>query len=232
MHMGLAFNAGLYDRLPYDSGKDILPVAYIGATPNVLVVNSAVPVTSVADFLALARANPGSVNYASGGLGSAGHVPMEVLQSATGIKLSHIPYKGSGPAIVDLMSGQVQCMLLTIPAVMPFLQSGKLRAIATSGRVRTPALPNVPTLQEAGVAGFDYTPWYGLFAPAGTPEAVVAALHAVTNKAVLDPSIAASAAKQGLEVQAMTQPQFASLVARDIAGWSRTIRQLGIRGET
>jgi tripartite-type tricarboxylate transporter receptor subunit TctC len=132
-HMGLAFNASLYDKLPFDTARDVIPVAYVGATPNVLVVTDSLPVRSVADFLAYAKAHPGAINYGSGGLGSAGHLPMEVLQSATGIRLTHVPYKGSGPAITDLMSGQIQAMLLTIPAVLPHIQAGKLRAIATSG---------------------------------------------------------------------------------------------------
>jgi tripartite-type tricarboxylate transporter receptor subunit TctC len=228
-HMGLAFNVGLYDKLPYDTARDILPVAYIGATPNVLVVTNDLPVSTVEAFLALANATPGAINYGSGGVGSAGHVAMEVLQSQTGIKMTHVPYKGSGPAIVDLMAGQIQAMLLTIPAVMPFIQSGKLRAIATSGSSRSPALPNLPTFQEAGLKTFQYSPWYGLFAPRGTPPAIVHRLNAETNKVLSEPDVVAKLSQQGLEVRALTQPQFADLVARDILLWSKTIRGLGLR---
>lgn len=229
-HMGLAFNASLYDKLPFDTARDIIPVAYAGATPNVLVVTPSLPINSVAEFLAYARAKPDAINYGSGGRGSAGHLPMEVLQSATGIRLTHVPYKGSGPAISDLMSGQIQAMLLTIPAVLQQVQAGRLRAIATSGLKRTPALPNVPTLDEGGVKGFNYAPWYGYFAPRGTPVAILDKLHATINKALQDPEIASKLAFQGLEVEAMTRQQFADIVVRDTAVWGKTIQALGLKG--
>lgn len=229
-HMGLAFNASLYDKLPFDTARDVIPVAYAGATPNVLVVTPSLPINSVAEFLAYAKAKPDAINYGSGGRGSAGHLPMEVLQSVTGIRLTHVPYKGSGPAISDLMSGQIQAMLLTIPAVLQQVQAGRLRAIATSGLKRTPALPNVPTLDEAGVKGFNYAPWYGYFAPRGTPVAILDRLHATINKALQDPEIATKLAFQGLEVEAMTRQQFADIVVRDTAVWGKTIQALGIKG--
>ncbi len=229
-HMGLAFNASLYDKLPFDTARDVIPVAYAGATPNVLVVTPSLPINSVAEFLAYAKAKPEAINYGSGGRGSAGHLPMEVLQSVTGIRLTHVPYKGSGPAISDLMSGQIQAMLLTIPAVLQQVQAGRLRAIATSGLKRTPALPNVPTLDEAGVKGFNYAPWYGYFAPRGTPVAILDRLHATINKALQDPDIANKLALQGLEVEAMTRQQFSDIVVRDTAVWGKTIQALGIKG--
>jgi tripartite-type tricarboxylate transporter receptor subunit TctC len=147
------------------------------------------------------------------------------------VKLQHVPYKGSGPAITDLMSGQIQAMLLTIPAVMPFIQSGKLKAIATSGSKRTPALPQLPTLNEAGVKGFDYAPWYGFFTPAGTPPAVVARLHTAINKVLSDPEIVKTLGQQGLEVQTLSREQFAGIVTADIAQWGKTIRALGVKVE-
>jgi tripartite-type tricarboxylate transporter receptor subunit TctC len=230
-HMGLAFNATLYDKLPFDTRRDIVPVAYIGATPNVLVVTNKLPVHSVSEFLAFAKTTPGAINYGSGGLGSAGHLPMEVLQSETGVHLTHVPYKGSGPAITDLMAGQIQAMLLTIPAVMPFIKAGKLRAIATSGLKRSPALPDLPTLDESGVKGFDYAPWYGMFAPKGTPPAVMAKLHDAINTVLKDPAVASTLAHEGLEVRPMPQEQFAAIVGRDIDTWGSTIRKLAIRRE-
>ena len=229
-HQGLVFNAALYD-LPYDTARDVIPVAYIGATPNVLVVNKDMPVNSVQDFLALARAKPGSINYGSGGVGSAGHLPIEMLQSMAGLKLQHIPYKGSGPAIADLIGGQIQAMLLTIPAVMPYLTAGSLRPIATSGRKRSPALPTLPTLAEAGVEGFEYTPWYGVFAPGGTPPAVVQKIHDAINKVISDAEMRDKLGKQGLEVQPMTREEFVAIVNADLPRWARVIKTLGIRGE-
>jgi len=230
-HMGLAFNAELYHNEQYDTLKDIAPVASIGATPNVLVVNNAFPAKTVPEFLALARAKPGSVNYGSGGVGSAGHLPMELLQSEAHIQLVHVPYKGSGPALTDLIGGRIQTMLLTIPAAMPYIASGQLRAIATSGARRSPALPQLPTLAESGVPGFNYEPWYGLFAPAGTPEPVLKRIHDAFTKVIQEPDIAEKLAKQGLEVQPMPREAFVAIVRGDVPKWGHVIRKLGIKVE-
>lgn len=229
-HMGFAFNATLYTKVNYDARKDIVPVALVGATPNGLCLTNSLPVKNVAEFLALARAKPGTINYGSGGLGSAGHLPMELLQSEAHIKLEHVPYKGSGPALVDLMSGQIQAMLLTIPAVMPYIQGGKVRAIATSGKKRTPALPNLPTLDEAGVKGFEYAPWYAFFAPAGTPAPVLDKLHDTVNKVLMEKEVAAKLGQQGIEVQPETREAFAKTVDADIVKWGRIIKGLNLKG--
>jgi tripartite-type tricarboxylate transporter receptor subunit TctC len=228
-HQGLAFNASLYHKLPYDTARDIVPVAYIGATPNVLVVTDSLPVKDVGEFLAYAKSN--KVYYGSGGIGSAGHLPMELMQSMAGLKLEHVPYKGSGPALVDLMSGQIQAMLLTIPAVMPYIQSGKVRAIATSGSKRSPALPDLPTLEEAGIQNFEYSPWYGFFAPAKTPVPVLNRLHEAVNKVLADPEVVSKLGHQGLEVQSMTREQFADVVTGDITKWGKIIKSLSIKVE-
>jgi tripartite-type tricarboxylate transporter receptor subunit TctC len=230
-HMGLAFNAALYRHLPYDTLKDIVPVASIGATPNVLVVNKGLPVETVPQFIALARAQPRGIGYGSGGVGSAGHLPMELLQSAAHIELLHVPYKGSAPAIADLLGGHIQAMLLTIPAVMPYITSGQLRAIATSGAKRSPALPQLPTLAEAGVAGFAYEPWYGVFAPAGVPGPVLREIHDAIDKALREPDVADKLAKQGLEVQPESREAFASTVRSDVPKWAQVIDRLAIKVE-
>ncbi|SNT36125.1 Tripartite-type tricarboxylate transporter, receptor component TctC [Noviherbaspirillum humi] len=230
-HMGLAFNDALYQKPGYDTRRDILPVAYLGATPNVLVTSNSLPARTVDDFIRLAKAKPGALSYGSGGIGSAGHLPMAVLESTTGAQMVHVPYRGAAPAMTDLMSGQIQAMLQTIPAVMPFIQSGKVRAIATSGKTRSPALPNVPTLQEAGIKGFNYAPWYGLFAPAQTPEPVVARLHAAVNKVLADPEIAAKLGQQGLEVQPRSRAEFAEMVSQDITRWGGLIRTMRLQAE-
>jgi tripartite-type tricarboxylate transporter receptor subunit TctC len=230
-HMGLAFNAALYDNLSYDTLRDVVPVAYVGATPNVLVENNQVAPKTVAEFLSLAKSKPNSINYGSGGIGSAGHLPMELLQSATGIKLVHVPYKGNGPAIVDLMSGQIQVMLATIPAMMPYITSGQLHAIATSGSHRSSALPDLPTLDEAGVKGFDYAPWYGVFAPAGTPPEVLDRMHDAVNKVLAEPDVATKLGQQGLEVRTLTRQEFTDMVHGDVAKWAKIIGTLGIKGK-
>ncbi|HTF15988.1 MAG TPA: tripartite tricarboxylate transporter substrate-binding protein, partial [Burkholderiales bacterium] len=231
MHQGLAFNASLYSDLPYDTLRDLAPVAYVGATPNALVVTHSLPVNTVQEFLDYARASPGRIAYGSGGIGSAGHLSVELLQSLTGIRLTHVPYKGSGPALADLMSGQIQAMLLTMPAVMPYLKGGKVRAIATSGARRSPALPELPTLAEAGVPGYEYAPWYGMFGPGALAKPLVARLNSAVNASLADAGLREKLAQQGLEVQSMTSEQFAEIVRGDVARWEKIIRELGIRGE-
>lgn len=230
-HMGAVFNAALYEKLPFDTRKDLVPVAHIGATPTVLVVTDKLPVKTVQEFIAYARANPGKINYGSGGVGSAGHLAMETLQSAAGLRLTHIPYKGSGPATSDLISGQIQVMLMVIAAVKPLIDAGKVRAIATSGLTRTAALPKLPTLDESGIKGFDYAPWYGVFAPPGTPVPVLDRLNEVINQSLKDPENQKRLADQGLEVQAMTRQKFSSMFYADIEKWGKTIHRLNIKAE-
>ena len=231
MHQGLAFNASLYSNLAYDTLRDLAPIAYVGATPNALVVTDALPVKTVQEFLAYARAHPGGIAYGSGGIGSAGHLSVELLQSLTGTQLTHVPYKGSGPAITDLISGQIQAMLLTMPAVMPYVKGGKVRAIATSGALRSPALPDLPTIAEAGVPGYEYVPWYGMFGPGALPKPLIARLNSAVNRALADAGVREKLAQQGLEVQAMTSDQFAGIVRADVVRWGKIIRELGVRGE-
>ena len=230
MHQGLAFNASLYD-LPYDTLRDLAPIAQVGATPNALVVTHLLPVKTMQEFLAYARANPGGIAYGSGGIGSAGHLSVELLQSLTGTKFTHVPYKGSGPAITDLISGQIQAMLLTMPSVMPYVKGGKVRAIATSGARRSPALPDLPTIAEAGVPGYEYTPWYGMFGPGALPKERIARLNSAVNRALADAGVREKLAQQGLEVHTMTSEEFAGIVRADVTRWGKIIRELGVRGE-
>jgi len=227
-HIGFAFNATLYEHLSFDPSRDITPVAYVGNTPNVLVVSNELPVHSTQEFLAYARANPGKVNYGSGGVGSAGHLPMAWLESKEKLKLTHIPYKGSGPALADLISGRIDAMLLTIPAVLPYIRAGQVRPIATSGATRAASLPDLPTMQEAGVKDFDYAPWYGVFIRSGTPPEVVAAMHNAINKAVDDPGTRQKMLEQGLAVEGWTQERFQKQVQEDTARWREVILALNI----
>ena len=231
MHQGLAFNTALYANLPYDTLQDLAPIAYLGATPNVLIVSESLPVKTLAEFLDYARRNPGRIAYGSGGVGSAGHLPVELLQALTGTRLTHVPYKGSGPALTDLVGGQIQAMLATMPAAMPFVKGGKVRAIATSGAQRSPALPELPTIAEAGVPGYEYMPWYGVFAPATVPKALAERLHHATAKTLAGPEVRERLAQQGLEHQQMTREQFADLVRADVAKWGKFIRDAGVRAE-
>jgi tripartite-type tricarboxylate transporter receptor subunit TctC len=231
MSQALAYSASLYPDLPYDTLRDLAPIAYVGATPNALVVTNSLPVRTVQEFLAYARANPGSIAYGSAGIGSAGHLAVELLQSLTGIRLTHVPYKGNAPALTDLISGQIQTMLLTMPSVMSQVKGDKVRALATSGARRSPALPDLPTIAEAGVPGYEYTPWYGMFGPGTLAGEPTARLNSAVNRALADAGVREKLAQQGLEVQSMTSEQFTGIVRADVARWGKIIRELGVRGE-
>ena len=231
MHQGLAFNASLYSNLPYDTLRDLAAIAHFGATPNVLVVTNALPVKTLPEFIAYARANPRRIAYGSGGNGSAGHLSVELLQSLAAIQLTHVPYKGSGPAINDLLGAQIHTMLLTMPAAMPFVKSGKVRAIATSGARRSPALPELPTVAEAAVPGYEYSPWFGLFGPGTLAAALVSRLNESVNKALANGEVREKLAQQGLEVETMTSERFAALVRADVARWAKIIRDVGVRAD-
>lgn len=230
-HMGFVFNPALYEKLPFDTRKDIIPVADIGVTPNVLVVTNSLPAKNITEFLAYARKNPGKINYGSGGVGSAGHLAMEMFEDAGNFQATHVPYKGSGPAITDLISGQIQAMLMTIASIKPYIDSGQVRALATSGLARTPSLPTLPTLNESGLKGFSFEPWYGVFAPAKTPQKTLEQINAAVNEALKNPENQAKLAGQGLEVKPMTMPQFAAMVDADLAKWDKVIKRLNIKAE-
>jgi tripartite-type tricarboxylate transporter receptor subunit TctC len=228
-HMGLAFNATLYDNLSYDTLRDVLPVAYVGATPNVLVVTKSFPAKSVGEFLALARAKPGTINYGSGGVGSAGHLPMELLQAATGIKLVHVPYKGAAGALTDTIAGQIQMTFGSLPSVAAHIRSDKVRALAVTGAKRSPAFPNVPTLGEGGLAGFELSPWFGLLAPAGTPEPVVKKINADVAAVLGDKDLLEKFAANGADPYATTPEQFSHILQEDIHKWAQVVKASGAK---
>ena len=230
-HMGFVFNPALYEKLPFDTRKDIIPVADIGITPNVLVVTNSLPAKNISEFLAYVKKNPGKINYGSGGVGSAGHLAMEMFEESANFQATHVPYKGSGPAITDLISGQIQAMFMTIAAIKPYIDSGQVRALATSGLNRTPSLPAIPTLNESGLKGFSFEPWYGVFAPAKTPQKTLEQINAAVNEALKNPENQTKLAGQGLEVKPMTMPQFAAMVDADLVKWDKVIKRLNIKAE-
>ena len=225
---GLAINETLYPKLPYDALKDLLPVSLVGMTPNVLVVNTAVPAKTVKDFIALAKAQPGKLTYASAGAGSSTHLSVELLQSLAAIKAVHVPYKGGAPALADTISGQVQFMLATLPSAHPHIVSGRLRALGVSGGERSAALPDVPTIAESGLPGYDYTSWYGILAPAGTPQAIITRLNAVTVKALNAKDVTDRLRQQGLEPRSTTPQKFGEMIRTEIGVWAKIIKSAGI----
>jgi tripartite-type tricarboxylate transporter receptor subunit TctC len=226
-----AINVSLFKSLPYDPVKDFAPVSLVAATPNVLVVHPALPVNTVKELIALARAKPGALNFPSAGIGSSSHLAGELLKSLAKIDMVHVPYKGGGPALTDLLAGQMQLMFATMPAAMPHVKAGKLRAVAVTTAKRSQTFRELPTVAEEGVAGYEASTWYGLLAPAGTPQPVVERLHQETVKALAGAELRERLAAQGFEPVGGSPAEFTAYIKSEIAKWGRVIREAGIRAE-
>jgi tripartite-type tricarboxylate transporter receptor subunit TctC len=227
----MTFNPALYSKLPYDTLKDFATIAMVGTTPNVLVINPNVAAKSVKDLVALARSKPNGINYGSGGVGSSAHLAVELFTRIAGVQLQHVPYKGAGPALTDTMGGQIQMMIATMPAAAAHIRGGRLRALGVSGAKRSPAFPELPTIAEAGVTGYQYDTWYGLLGPRALPANLVQYLAAVTNKALSQKELREKLAQTGLEVELMTPEKFAEVLRNDLARWGKIIREAGIKAE-
>jgi tripartite-type tricarboxylate transporter receptor subunit TctC len=221
----------LLGKVPYDTMRDFAPVTVMAVAPNALVAHPSFPAKSVQELIALARAKPGAINYASGGSGSTPHLAAALFAAMAKVELTHVPYKGTGPATADLIGGQVQIAFLGIPTVLPHIRSGKLRALAVTGKRRSPELSGVPTVDEAGVAGYEVSPWYGLLAPAGTSRAAVARLAAEVTRIVRAPEMREQLAAQGAEPAGGAPEEFAQTLRADAAVWSRVVRDAGIRAD-
>jgi tripartite-type tricarboxylate transporter receptor subunit TctC len=217
----------LYKNLPYDPLKDFAPVMLVASGPYVLVVNPQLPVRTVQELIAAAKAQPGKIDYASSGNGSAQHLVSALFTSMAGIDLNHVPYKGSGPAMQDLLSGQVKVSFAGIPNVMPSLKSGKLRALAVSTPKRSPDLPDVPTVAEAGVPGYDATLWLALLAPAGTPGEVVQKLYAEATKTLREPEVQKAIAATGVEVNIVGPQELPAFLQAEADKWGKVARESG-----
>ena len=226
-HVG---NPALFAKLPW-AQKDFVPVALLTAATNVIAVHPSVPGNNLKEFLAHAKANPGKLNFASQGNGSLSHVGTALLEVTTGIEMTHVPYKGSGPAIQDVLGGQVQVFMTTPPSVMQHVQAGKLKAFAVTGKARHPGLPNVPTTAEAGLAGFELEAWVGLFAPAGTPAAVVQLLTDKVRLALATPEAKAVAERTGIEIRYLGPEALAALVQRETDYWGQVIKTKNIKAD-
>lgn len=197
-------------KLGYDNNKDLVPVVFVGAVPNVLVVNNALPVDSVQSLIKLAKAQPGQLNYASSGSGSTQHIAAELFKDAAGVFITHIPYRGSGPALIDLVGGQVQMSFDTMPSVIGQIKSGRIKPLAVASAQRNPQLPNVPTLAEAGLKGVEMNAWYGIYMPASTPRAVQDRVYAEVTKVLALPETQTRLGAIGADLTPMTQAQFAA----------------------
>ena len=227
---GLTINPALNSKLPYDAVKDFAPVSLLVLNPQILVVHPAVPVNSVKELVALAKARPGQLNYASVGLGSPNHMGMELLKALTGIDIVHVPYKGTGPAITDLLGGQVQVMFNSMPSVIPLVASGKLKGLAVGSVQRSPAVPDIPTVAEAGVPGFENVTWYGMFAPAKTPHDIIVKLNKQVVQILASPEMAQRLASQGAEPRS-TPEELTKFMRVESERWKKVIKTAGIKVE-
>jgi len=227
-----ASNAWLYKKLPYDPIKDFAPVSVAIVSPLVLVVNPEVPAKNVQELIAYAKANPGKVNYGSAGVGNTLHLAGELFKSRANIDITHVPYKGASAAMGDLLGGRIQMMIDLVQTPLPNIQAGKLRALGTTGAERVALLPDVPTIAEQGLPGFQFATWIGIAAPAGTPKPIVDRLHAEMVKAVAMPDLQAAFAKQGMQVAPSASPEaFAQFMKSEHDRLGELIRRAGIQPE-
>ena len=226
---GFCINPALGGKLPYDPERDFAPISLLVINPQILVVHPSLPVTSVKSLIALAKSRPGQINYASVGNASPAHLGMEMLKRMAGIDMVHVPYKGTSPAVTDILAGNVSLMFNSMPSVLPQVHAGRLRGIAVGSGKRSPAAPDIPTVSEAGVPGFEYVTWYGLFTPTGTPREIVSRLHAQVVKILADPELARRFASQGAEPQSTTGEQLAQYRRAEHERWRKLIAELKLK---
>jgi tripartite-type tricarboxylate transporter receptor subunit TctC len=226
-----AINAGFHKKLPYDPVRDFAAISLVASAPNVLVVNPLLPVKSVSDLIELARAKPGRLNFGSSGAGGSSHLAGELLKRMANIDLIHVPYKGAVPALTDVISGQVQVLIPTLPTVLAQIHAGRVRAIAVTSLKRSPALPKIATVAESGIPGYEATNWYGVLAPASTPAPIVRRLHAGILEALRSGNVADELASQGADPLGTTPGEFESYLKSEIAKWVKVIRDAGLRSD-
>ncbi|MEO8753887.1 MAG: tripartite tricarboxylate transporter substrate binding protein [Casimicrobiaceae bacterium] len=224
-----AINPGLYAKMPYDHVRDFAPVILVAGVPNVLVVPTALPVNSVQELIAYAKANPGKLNFASSGAGTSIHLSGEMFKTMTGVNIAHVPYKGSAPALQDLVGGQVQMMFDNLPSSLALIKGGKLKALAVTSAQRSAALPDVPTMIESGFAGFEASSWFGILAPAGTPKDVIARLSGEVAKWLATPDAKEKMAAQGAIPAGLMPDEFTRHIAAETVKWQKVVKDSGAK---
>lgn len=230
-HVSFAFNASYYRRLPYDTAKDFVPIAIVASQPYILVVHPSLPVRNVGDFLKLVRTRPGSLSYASGGAGSGPFLAAELFKNVTRVDLVHVPYRGAGLAFTDVISGQVPVMFSTVSLALPHVRATRVRALAASSARRLAAMPELPTVAESGVREYDFSTWYGLLAPAGTPRAIVTRLSDEVAKTLDEPETRERFAGDGIEPLKSSPAEFAAFLAREIKRWAEVVKATGLHAD-
>ena len=227
-HVGLAINETLYAKRQYSAVKDLAPISKLGVTPNAVVVNNALPVNSVQDLIALAKKRPGKLNCGSAGVGSAAHLAMALLEYAAGVKFNHIPYKGGGPSLIATVAGEVDFSIPAYPTSVPHVKAGRLRILAVTGSKRESTVPDVPTVAESGLPGYEFEIWFSLFAPSGTPKAIITRLNQEIVKALAMPDMREKLAQTGVDAESSTPAQLGQLLRSDVAKWAKIIKAAGI----
>lgn len=230
-NVAMVINSSTGKRLPYDLQRDLVPVSLVFTQPLILVLNPAVPLTTLKDLIAFAKANPGKLKYGSSGIGTSIHLATELFRTAVGIEMTHIPYKGAAPALTDLLGGQIDLLFPGISPVVAYVKTGRLRAIGLTSRQRSPALPDVPTLIELGVANYESTGWYGVLVPAGTPKTIVARLNRELVATLNLPDLREKLISQGGDPVSSTPEQFAAFIADELKKWTHVIRTANIQIE-
>jgi tripartite-type tricarboxylate transporter receptor subunit TctC len=231
-HVGsLAMNPFMYDKLPYDVDKDFAAVSLLAIVPNIFVVHESVPAKNLREFIALAKQSPGKLNYGSAGNGSAGHLAMEYLKQVSGMEIQHVPYKGTGPNVIDLVAGRTHATSAGTPPLLPHVKSGKLRVIAVGTSRRLHTLPDVGTVAEQGYPGFETSQWYGLNVPAKTPEAIVKRLATEAAKAAKSPSLAERFAAEDAEAVGSTPADYAAFIKKEQARWGKVVKAAGVKAD-
>jgi tripartite-type tricarboxylate transporter receptor subunit TctC len=225
----LVVHPAIYRSLPYDVERDLTPITLIGVVPQVLVVHPSLPAKTVRDFLKLARARPGEINYGSGGVGSTGHLAGELLQTSAGIRMTHVPYKGAGPAAVDVIAGQIQALFTSAVNALQHSRTGRLRPLAVSTAKRVSALPDIPTVAESGVPGYELKTWYGLLAPAGTPRAAVERLSRETAAVIHQPDVLKRLQADGVEPAGSAPDEFAAMIRTELPRLAKIVKSAGIQ---
>lgn len=225
----VTMNPWIYSKLPFDIAKDFSPIAQIASVPMLLAINPEVPAKDLKEFIALAKAKPGSLNYSTPGLGTPQHIAFEVFNFDAGVKVTHVPYKGTSPSIVDLIGGQVQATIGTMASLEQHVKSGKVRAIAVSTPQRSPAMPNIPTIEEGGLKGYNVPLWYSVLAPANTPKEIVSKISASIRDALRDPQTKAQLERQGFVESYLDPAQMTALIKQDLTYWQKAIKNIGLK---